>query len=331
MAGRCLGRIGLIGFGLLLGVLALEVGLRVTHGDPWYDRLVGEQLRPPPEPYRRNQQGLRDRDYGAKPAGVRRVLILGDSFTYGSGVADEDAVFPRLVEKELNRSFRRGDGVGGFEVLNGGIPGSLTAAWVRLWRRVADDFDPDAVLIVFFLRDGTRTNTVGAFFGAIRREIVHRNQHSRLYRYSYLYRSMRDAADRRAVGDDYARVIRDSYLGSEQDREEWLLARDNLLWLRDAARARGAAVGLVVFPILMSLDDHYPFAAVCGEIERFARANDLPVLSLLPAFMGQNGPDLWVSPFNQHPNATAHAIAAAAITPFVEELLEQHERQRRGE
>jgi len=176
-----LGRVGCIGLGLVLALLALEIGLRLTHGEPWYDRLVGEQLRKPPVPYRRNAVGLRDRDYGPKPVGVRRVLILGDSLTYGSGVPDEDAVFPRLVGKQLNRAARSGDsGSDVVEVLNGGLPGSLTAAWVRPWKRVADTFDPDVVLIVLFLRDGTRTSTVGPFSGSIRREVARRNRESLL-------------------------------------------------------------------------------------------------------------------------------------------------------
>jgi lysophospholipase L1-like esterase len=327
MAARWLARLGLIGLGTVLSILVLELGLRVTHREPWYDRLIGEQVQEPPR-YRRNERGLRDRDYGAKPDGTRRILMLGDSFTYGSGVRDEEAVFPRLVEKELQGSFHLAD-VDDFEVLNGGLPGSLTKAWVRLWNRVGEDFDPDVVLIVFFLRDGTRTSST-KFFTAIRREIVRRNMESRLYAYSYLYRRVRDTLDRQAVSDVYARAIMESYLGSEKQQEEWGLAQENLRWLRDAARGHGATVGLVVFPILMELNDPYPFAPVCDQIEAFARANDIPVLSLLPAFLGQRGPDLWISPFNQHPNAKAHAVAAAAIVPFVERLLQEHERQLAG-
>ncbi len=87
MAARWFGRLACVAFGLLVGMLMLEVGLRLTRSEPWYDRLVSEQLQPPPIPYRRNANGLRDRNYEAKGPGVRRILILGDSFTYGSGVA----------------------------------------------------------------------------------------------------------------------------------------------------------------------------------------------------------------------------------------------------
>jgi hypothetical protein len=42
---------------------------------------------------------------------------------------------------------------------------------------------------------------------------------------------------------------------------------------------------------------------------------------MLPDFQGQRGPELWVSTYDQHPNAQGHAIAARALLPFVRELL----------
>ena len=81
------------------------------------------------------------------------MLVLGDSFTYGSGVPDESAPFPRVIERTL----------GGVEVLNGGLPASLPGQWLRLWRGAGRRFEPDAVVIVFFLRDGTRISSRGMF------------------------------------------------------------------------------------------------------------------------------------------------------------------------
>ena len=67
-----------------------------------------------------NHLGLRGRETTVeKPAGTRRVLMLGDSFTMGKGVED-DETFSVLVEATLQTSLAACGG-GSVEVLNGGI------------------------------------------------------------------------------------------------------------------------------------------------------------------------------------------------------------------
>jgi hypothetical protein len=87
--------------------------------------------------------------------------------------------------------------------------------------------------------------------------------------------------------------------------------------------------GFVVFPVLVELNRSYPFRGVYDLVEGFARRIGYPTFGLLPAFLGQNAPDLWVSPDNQHPNARAHAIVAKALLPFVHQLVEGVD-ERRG-
>jgi len=73
--------------------------------------------------------------------------------------------------------------------------------------------------------------------------------------------------------------------------------------------------------MLYRLDGGYPLSEVVDSITAFADEKGIPVLSLLPAFRGRDAPDLWLSPFDQHPNARAHAIAAEALWPFLEEQV----------
>lgn len=314
---------------LLAGSLATacviaEVATRVVYKPPWYESLFGEQAKALRSPYEINRHGLRGPDYPpVKGAGERRVLVLGDSFTFGQGVVDGEKVFPRILERRLNEP--RGTGQGRVTVLNGGLPGSLTKDWLALWHRHADGFDPDVVLIVFFLRDGTRLGTIPGFFGEIRTTIAERNRRSRLYASSYLYRRYRDLLDRSRISELYVREFRRAYLGDERQTAEWRAAQENVLRLAELARRRGAAVGFVIFPILVELDDGYPFRDLCGLLEAFARTNALPVHSLLPAFLGEKGPELWVSPYDQHPNEKAHAIAAESMLGFLTELLEDRD------
>jgi lysophospholipase L1-like esterase len=283
---------------------------------PWYERLLMEQQQSQQRPYRRNSLGLRGPEpTPAAPGGPRRVLLIGDSFTFGLGVEDDDAPFPAVLGRRLAGSDPP------VEVVNGGIPGSVSADWLALWRRAGDLIDPDVVIVVFFLRDGTTLLTIPDFFGQIRREIARRNAGSTLYQYSHLYRRLRDLRDRSRVAEIYTESLIDAYVG--EDTTEWQHAQQNLLELRSMVEDHGAVFGLAVFPVLVELDDDYPFQPVVDALMDFARRNDIQALDMLPAFRGLDGPDLWVSSLDQHPNAEGHELAAEALLPFVRELLAQ--------
>ncbi len=314
-------KIALLFFSITIAFVIGEAVCRMRYTKPWYVRLVEEQHQGDwKKDLRTNSLGLRDYDYSTtKPPDTKRVFILGDSFTFGHGVGDNAAIFPERLEKELNLRFaKEGERI---EILNGGIPGSLTHQWVALLSRAKDEFTPDVILIVFFLRDGTRESSMGSFFRPIREEIKARNERSFLYQYSYIFRTLQEYRDRMNLARRYSRKLYDSYFGDADQTQEWKEAQKNLLMIKEAGEEINAKVALVVFPILVELNARYPFKEICDTIVRFGESNGLPTHDLLPAFMGKHGPDLWVSSFDQHPNAEAHGIASNSILPFLEELL----------
>jgi hypothetical protein len=66
-----------------------------------------------------NSHGLRDREYPvAKPPDVYRIVMLGDSTTFGWGVPVEQTV-AKILERELNKL--QVPGYSRFEVLNAGV------------------------------------------------------------------------------------------------------------------------------------------------------------------------------------------------------------------
>jgi lysophospholipase L1-like esterase len=319
----------LVLFGIVLALVIGEVYARLTYEAPWYDQLIGEQTRRQKYPNLRNQYGLRDRNYPEpKPGLHRRVLILGDSFTRGSGVLDTSAIFPELLESRLKQG-RVLPGVENVDVLNGGIGGSLTQSWLELLSRVRDSYQPDVVLVVFFLRDGTSLGTRAAFFNPIRKEIAQRNGEDPLYRHVYLYRLVRDNVDRMNIAQVYASEIHKAYLGDGKQTREWRQAQTNILKMKQLASEGGVVLGLVVFPILVDLGEGYPFRLVCDAIAAFGKENEIAVHDLRPAFKDERAPELWVSPFDQHPNERAHAIAAQSIYPFLLKLLQAAEELRK--
>jgi len=299
-------------------LLVLGEGLaRARWTAPWYERLVSEQSRSGSLPYRKNSWQLRDRDYQVpRPPGVRRVLVLGASCVMGSGVPEDQLVFPELLERDLNE-MDWPDAPQGVEVLNGGVPASTPRSWRWLWRRIGDDFDPDLLLIVFFLRDGTRTGTGWGFFDVVRDELALRSRDSFLYEHSYLFRQLRDLSDRHVIAERMTRSFHEGYFGNDEQTASWREAREYVRQIVALARERGTRVALAVLPILVELDGRYPFQREVDLFTAFGRELEVPTHDLLPAFRAHSGPELWVSPLDQHPNARAHAVIAASLLPFV--------------
>ena len=313
--------LALLIFGILIGLVIAESVTRIIYTRPWYVSLLEKQTTSNQETsIRQNSLGLRGEDYPAqKPPNAKRVLILGDSFTFGSGVTDDSAIFPELLKEKLHTEFdKKGEKI---EILNGGLPSSLTNQWVDLLLTTKDSFQPDVILIVFFLRDGTRTSSMGGFFTPIRNELKTKNKKTFLYRYSYLFRMYQDSRDRTYLSEKYSRALNESYLGDSEQTQEWKIAKANILKIRAIGEAMGAKVGLIVFPVMVELNDNYPFREICKVIAGFGTENGISTHSLLTDFMGKNGPDLWVSSLDQHPNAVAHEIAANSIAPFLRQLL----------
>jgi hypothetical protein len=98
--------------------------------------------------FRTNAQGFRDNENYEyqKPAGQRRVLVLGDSHTQGFEVR-QSATFSKLLEQRL-----RAKGID-TQVLNTGISGFGTAEELMFLEHEGMKYHPDAVVLAFFGND----------------------------------------------------------------------------------------------------------------------------------------------------------------------------------
>lgn len=96
-----------------------------------------------------NRFGFRERDFAVpKPAGMFRIMVLGDSLTWGAGLAPGER-YSNLLEKTLNEAYpgKR------FEVLNFGIPGGPTIEERDLLRKYKDRVQPDLIVVGFCIND----------------------------------------------------------------------------------------------------------------------------------------------------------------------------------
>jgi len=313
--------------GILFAIVIVEILARFFYQEPWYEKLEKGQRRSEKYQYTRNEDGLRDMDYPLrKPSRGRRVLILGDSFTFGLGVPNDEDTFPAILEITMNKQMVHSS-INRIEVLNGGISGSLPSNWLRVYKKVSAKFDPDIVLIVFFLRDGTYLKVRKEFLKPILDEITRKNHLSFYYECFFTYRLLKDLLDRSKISTRYTDSLKNAYIGDTKQTRAWHLIQEHVLAIKSLAEKNSVEVGFVIFPILVGLNKNYPFMEICKHLEEFALSNGFQVHNLLPSFMGNYGPNLWVSSYDQHPNEKAHRIAAESMLPFVKNLLIVHEKK----
>lgn len=95
-----------------------------------------------------NSLGLRGPEIPlVKPTGVRRLLLLGDSFTEGYTVEDEVSLRGRL-EKNLGA-----ENPGALQVINGGTAGWSTDQEVLFYEQTGRSLTPDLVVLLFYYND----------------------------------------------------------------------------------------------------------------------------------------------------------------------------------
>ncbi len=118
-----------------------ELGQRLAPGyDGWFAGV----------PVHINALGFRDvRDYAvAKPPGTFRILVLGDSVTFGHG-ALSDTTYPYLLEQRLKQWRPETN----WEVWNLGVPGYNTTQELKYLERVGPAYQPDLVVVGFYEND----------------------------------------------------------------------------------------------------------------------------------------------------------------------------------
>ena len=153
------------GIAAMVCVLAIEIWVRSawdeSRGTPGFfvsDPVLGQRLAANYDgwfagvPAHTNSLGFRDtREYPlSKAPGTFRILVLGDSVTFGHGALYETS-YPYLLEKRL-REWRPDVK---WEVWNLGIPGYNTAQELAYLNEVGERYAPDLVIVGFFLNDFT--------------------------------------------------------------------------------------------------------------------------------------------------------------------------------
>lgn len=270
-----------------------------------------------------SSRGLRERELPLEPApGTARVLFLGDSVTFGSGVLAEEA-FPRRLEALLADG-----GVGSVETINAGVVGYNTVQELGRLEGVGLAYRPDVVVLTFVVND--LLDSFSIFDHQYAPSPPFAPQKVWLRRHSHLFRFVqttywRVSADLRRSGGAAPEPVR------QRARVEERLAQ--LAQIVGLARENGARFVLLLYPD--NLGDRVSpgpsgeSRTVRDELLRFAERESVPGLDVTDALGDVRDPRARHFRLREdpHPSPEGHrAIAEAARDPLLAVL-----RERRGE
>jgi len=231
-----------------------------------------------------NREGFRgpDRSYDKAPR-THRVAVIGDSMIAAIATAEENTLVSRL-EKRLNAAprpagsppatpppSRRTSRTGPWEVMNFGVSGASTAQELVLYEERVRSYNPDVVVVGFFLRNDVIDNSprLGSspriYFDVNRRGELFRvrayeerederdwlNRHSRFYVWQ---KAMLARIHGRWSRMDRSRF---SYLRVPRGdvAHAWELTRTLLIAFRDRVAADGASFVVAALPAAESVYD----------------------------------------------------------------------------
>lgn len=300
---------------------------------------------------RMNNIGMRDDDVEiVKPSGVRRILVLGDSFMEGWG-CERGEIFTDRLEVELAKRWP-------------GEPVEVVAAGVASWSPLCEmswlkyrgfDLSPDAVILAV-----DATDLAGDSFYAHRlvrddkgrpdhiapgrhRLDLPAPLHKFLSRWSYIYRYAERFVTKKlpvtewdygfwAESDDVWAGLREiEKIPEPQYSSYWVHTREALKTANELCAERGTPFLVIQYPTGVETDsscwaegrstaDFGPGMIGPRRFERMeeiTRADSVPYFGLLSAFQAHTKPATLFYPYDGHWSPAGHAYAAEVVAEEV--------------
>jgi lysophospholipase L1-like esterase len=267
---------------------------------------------------RYNSLGLREVPPDPKPTGVRRVAVVGDSFSEGQGVKASDTL-SQVLERLLNS-----EQPGRWQVRNCAqrgkdFPGLLSTFETAL------AYDPDLIVYALVLNDAERPPAFESRQAYLNDWIQDRERTIEQPEPNPWRSRIFDFAWGRIATWRVGRATTRWYLemwDPEANPEGMRRTRQDLREMERRQRQRGARLLVAIWPLFVGLERDYPFARVHQTVARLCLELGIPCHDLLPAFQGRATAPLWVHPVDHHPNQVGHLIAATSLAPVVRHLAE---------
>jgi hypothetical protein len=314
-------------FSIGASLIAIEFGLKhfrpVTYGKPLerfrelpYRRSsipgLNYELMPNVQgPYRDatvtiNSHGMRDREPlenrdGRAP--ITRIVALGDSYTFGFGVAAEET-YPFQLEvllKPIENASRR------FDVLNLGVGGYATQDEALYLQGRGLNWNPSLVIVGYCLNDPDPAPDHPLYWHFAPRRFWQRFHLTRLIAHAH-------------YGWESQHYGHGNYVKSvHANPRTWQTVTQGFDLIRRETSTHNIPVLLVIFPLIeTSAWADYDLREIHSLVASEGRKKGFFVLDLLQPFEKHDPAALRVSRFDAHPSPLAHRIAATELLSLIQ-------------
>jgi GDSL-like Lipase/Acylhydrolase family len=261
----------------------------------------------------KNTRGFREREFQReKPKHVYRIAVIGDSLTWGQGIAEEDR-FSNRIEQWLNQTSAT------YEVLNFGRPGADTADELEILNNEVLPLKPDFVLLQWYTNDAEPRDESWLKSGI---RLIPSNYFSRLFRRNSLlfwllenrWGALQDTLGLRVFFEDPVLAeFADPY------GVAWTEAETTLWKFINSCKQQGVPIGIVLFS-----DSYYRQSKLdflTDRVLKICEESLTPCLDLRQAFASyKDDARLWASRLDPHPSALANLIATEQIIERFREI-----------
>ena len=259
---------------------------------------------------RTNSLGFRGPEIAEKAApGVARIAFVGDSITFGWGVAEQET-FAHKVIAQLTAQGRKVEGY------NLGVGNYNTVQELTSFLDTSARMRPDIIVLSYFINDGEPMPTYPV--------------ESWLDRHSAAWITLSYRIDTilRQFGDrpDWKNYYRNLF---NDDAAGWKQSQQAIARFAKVAKELGAEMIVFNIPELRELKP-YPFDDVTAKVRKAVESQGLPFVDLLPTVQNMDPSSLWVTVPDPHPNAKANTAFASQMTkdilPLLDRTCSQHAR-----
>lgn len=242
-----------------------------------------------------NSDGFRDKEYSEHKNGKYRIIVLGDSLTFGWGVEQEDT-FENILEEYLNQKFPA-------EIINFGTGNYNTEQEVNLFIEKGLKYKPDKVVLFYFINDAEITPQKSKLWFLGYSEFI-----------SYFWSRAHSVLDNYTPSNSFKNYYNSLY---DDKQPGWRNTKIALLKLKDVCKRNGTELQVVLLPELHDVNNRI-FPEVNRKVFLFLDEYDINYLSLVELFNNEkNATTLWVSYDDAHPNKIAHKKIAESLADFI--------------